>query len=444
MKKVDLTTGNVFKVIIALALPIMGSSMLQMSYGLIDMFWVGHLGSDAIAEVGTSSFFVALGYSISSLVIVGAGIKIAHAIGAKKQHEIKEYINVAMFLTAAIGIIYALILFVFGKYLIDFFDFGDANVRRHAYVYLALNGPILILAFFNMLFSRILGSFGNNKVALKISSIGIILNIILDPILIYLIHLGVYGAAIATLGCNFLMFILYLVIKDSPFRFYREEGLDREKIKNVINLGTPIAIQRVLFTLVNIILGRFISSFGADAIAAQRVGIQIESLNLRVMGGLNGAMSSYTGQNYGAKKIMRIREGYIKTLLLGVLYGLFITCIFVVFSKSLAGIFITNSERTVDIAANYLIIVGLSQVFGAVEIISNGMFTGIGLPKIPATISITCTILRIPVALILMKYFGVNGIWISISLSSIAKGIIVLIMYRFKVLPNKLALKELS
>lgn len=438
MKKVDLTTGNVFKVIIALALPIMGSSLLQMSYGLIDMFWVGHLGSDAIAEVGTSSFFVALGYSISSLVMVGAGTKIAHAIGAKEQDEINEYMNVAIFLTTLIGVIYALVLFVFGKYLIAFFDFGDANVREHAYIYLALNGPILILSFFNMLFSRILSSFGNNQLALKISSVGIILNIILDPILIYGINLGVYGAAIATLAGNLLMFILYLIFKGSPFRFYRDAGMSKEKIKNVISLGTPIATQRTLFTLVTIILGRFISSYGADAIAAQRVGIQIETLNLRIMGGLNGAMASYTGQNYGAKKIHRIREGYMKTLLVGVTYGLFITLIFVAFSKQLAGVFISNSNTTLDIASDYLIIVGLSQVFGAIEIISNGMFTGIGLPKIPATISVTCTLLRIPVAIILMKYFGVNGIWLSISISSVAKGLIVLIVYKFKVLNGRL------
>ena len=120
------------------------------------------------------------------------------------------------------------------------------------------------------------------------------------------------------------------------------------------------------------------------------------------------------------------------------IYLLFITLIFVAFSKQLAGVFISNSNTTLDIASDYLIIVGLSQVFGAIEIISNGMFTGIGLPKIPATISVTCTLLRIPVAIILMKYFGVNGIWLSISISSVAKGLIVLIVYRFKVLNGRL------
>ncbi|MGL5615113.1 MAG: MATE family efflux transporter [Sarcina sp.] len=441
MKKVDLTTGNVFKVIIALALPIMGSSFLQMSYGFINMLWVGHLDSDAIAEVGTSSFFVALGYAINSLVVVGAGVKIAHAIGEKKQHEINQYINVGLVINIIIGVLYAIILFLFGKYLIGFFDFGDAKVRKDAYIYLAMNGPILILAFFNMLFSRILGSFGNNKTALKIGAAGIILNMILDPVLIYGLHMGIFGAAIATLLGNLLMTILYIVIKGSPFRYYSKEGIDFEKVKIVFKIGTPIAIQRTLFTLVNIVLGRFISVFGADAIAGQRVGIQLESLNYRVMGGLNGAMSSYVGQNYGAKKIGRIKEGYIKTVIVGTVYGLFVAALFMGLSKELVEIFIPRTPSTINtikIASSYLFILGISQPFSAIEIISNGMFTGVGLPKIPAKISIICTVLRIPVAIVLMKYFGVNGIFISISLSSVVKGVIVVIAYRVKILKGKL------
>ncbi|MBM6838644.1 MATE family efflux transporter, partial [Clostridium saudiense] len=93
MKKVDLTKGKVISVLTALALPIMGSSLLQFTYNLVDMLWVGGLGSDAVASVGSSSFFVGLGYSINSLVVIGAGIKIAHSIGQKDNDNLKRYIN---------------------------------------------------------------------------------------------------------------------------------------------------------------------------------------------------------------------------------------------------------------------------------------------------------------------------------------------------------------
>ena len=88
MKKIDLTKGKVLNVLTALALPIMGSSLLQFAYNLIDMLWVGGLGSDAVASIGSSSFFIGLGYSINSLVVIGAGIKISHAIGKKENDKV--------------------------------------------------------------------------------------------------------------------------------------------------------------------------------------------------------------------------------------------------------------------------------------------------------------------------------------------------------------------
>ena len=93
MKKIDLTKGKVIAVIAALALPIMGSSLLQFTYNLIDMIWVGKLGSHAVASIGSSSLYVNIGNALNSLVVIGTGIKVAHAVGKKNEKEIKEYIN---------------------------------------------------------------------------------------------------------------------------------------------------------------------------------------------------------------------------------------------------------------------------------------------------------------------------------------------------------------
>ena len=120
MKKIDLTQGKVIKVLTALAVPIMGSSLLQFTYNLIDMLWVGGLGSDAVASIGSSSFFTGLGYSINSLVVIGAGIKVSHAIGEKNNKDVKQYINSGLAINFVISIIYALILIILGKSFISF------------------------------------------------------------------------------------------------------------------------------------------------------------------------------------------------------------------------------------------------------------------------------------------------------------------------------------
>lgn len=153
---------------------------------------------------------------------------------------------------------------------------------------------------------------------------------------------------------------------------------------------------------------------------------------LIVVGGLNGAVSSFVGQNYGANKLKRVLEGYNISLSIGIIYAGLASLIFIIFPEFLVKLFVREQE-TIIIGSSYLRIIGISQIFAAVEMVSNGMFTGVGRPKIPAIISMTFTVLRIPMALLLIKYLGISGVWFSISISSILKGIIAYLIYRLKI-----------
>lgn len=432
MKKIDLTEGRVIKVITALALPIMGSSLLQFTYNLVDMLWVGGLGSNAVASIGSSSFYIGLGYSINALVVIGTGIKVSHGLGKNDDKQVKEYINAGILINILIGLIFGFILIFLGHEFIGFLHLENSIVERGAYYYLALNGPILFFTFFNLLYTRILGSYGNNKLAFRINGMGLIINIILDPIFIYIFKFGVIGAAIATLIANIAMFIMYLVKSSGILKFNFNSGIDKNKIKEILILGFPMAFQRILFTIINIILARIIAIFGSDAIAAQKIGLQIESITYMVIGGLNGAIASFTGQNFGAKKFNRIKEGYKEALKIGITYSLVMALIFLFFNRPFIKLFV-REEETILIAVKYLQVVAFSQVFSTIEMVSNGLFTGIGKPKIPATISIIFTILRIPMALLLIKPFGIGGVWISIALSSVLKGIASYILYLIEI-----------
>ncbi|CAI3207886.1 MATE family efflux transporter [Clostridium neonatale] len=432
MKETDLTKGKVISVITSLALPIMGSSFLQFTYNLIDMIWVGRLGSGAVASIGSSSLYINIGNAINSLVVIGTGIKVAHAIGRNDSNEVKEYINSGIIINTIIGIIFGLVLILAGKGFIGFLNLNNYEVERNAYHYLALNAPILFFAFFNMMYTRILGSFGNNKLAFKINAVGVILNIILDPILIYVFKFGVIGAGLSTLSANIIMFFLFRINSNGILNYTFGICVDYVKIKEIARLGFPMAFQRILFTIINILLAKIIAVFGSDAIAAQKVGVQIESIAYMIIGGLNGAVASFTGQNFGASKFKRIKEGYKSALLIGIIYSMVMACAFLLFNKPMIRLFIRD-EATIVIAAAYLKAVAFSQIFSAIEMISNGLFTGIGKPNIPASISIIFTSLRIPFALLLIKPFGINGIWISISLSSILKGIFSYLLYEIKV-----------
>ena len=435
MKKIDLTQGKVINVLTALALPIMGSSLLQFTYNLIDMLWVGGLGSDAVASIGSSSFFIGLGYSINSLVVIGTGIKVSHAIGEKNNKEVKQYINSGLAINFVISIIYALILIILGKSLISFLSLNNDVVERNSYYYLAMNAPILFFSFFNFLYTRIFSSFGNNGDSLKINAMGMIINIILDPIFIYIFKLGVLGAAVATLISNVVMFILYRIKSNGILHYDKSIGIDKEKVIEIIRLGFPMAFQRILFTMVNIILAKIIAIFGTNSIAAQKIGLQIESITYMVIGGLNGAIASFTGQNFGASKFKRIKQGYYTALLLGIIYSIIMSIIFIIFKEPIIMLFIKD-KTTILIASGYLQAVAFSQSFSTIEMVSNGLFTGLGMPKIPAIISIVFTILRIPMALTLMQTLGIDGVWWSIAISSILKGVAVYSIYLIKIRRN--------
>lgn len=430
MKEKDLTKGKVIKVILYLALPIMGSSFLQFTYNLIDMLWVGMLGSSAVASVGSSSLYINIGYAINSLVVIGTGVKVAHAIGKKNNKEISEYINSGILINLSIGIVFGIVLIAFGKHFIDFLNLNDVETSNNAYKYLVLNAPMLFFYFYNLLYTRIMGSFGNNKTAFKINSVGVIINILLDPILIYIFKFGVVGAAIATLIANIITFILFRINAGETFKYNLKIKVNYIKIKEIIKLGLPMAFQRVLFTIINILLAKIIATFGANAIAAQKIGVQIESVAYMVIGGFNGAVAAFTGQNFGAKKYERIKAGYKSSLMVGAAYALAVAGLFLAFNKQMVSLFV-KEEETIKIAAAYLKVVAFTQIFSATEMISNGLFTGIGKPNIPATISIVFTTLRIPLALFLTKFFGVDGVWISIAISSALKGIFAYGIYTF-------------
>ena len=432
MKKIDLTEGRVLSVISALALPIMGSSLLQFTYNLIDMMWVGKLGSNAVASIGSSSLYVNMGNALISMAVIGTGIKTAHAIGKKNNDEVQEYINCGIIINMIIGIIFGLVLIFMGKSFIGFLNLGNDEVERNAYYYLALNAPILFFAFFNMMYTRVLGSFGNNSLAFKINGVGVALNIILDPLCIYTLKFGVIGAGVSTLIANVIMFILFRILSGGILKYNFRLKTDKHKIKEIIRLGFPMALQRVLFTVINILIAKIIAIFGSDAIAAQKVGLQIESIAYMIIGGLNGAVASFVGQNFGAGKFKRIKDGYKSALVVGMSYALIMAGVFLLLNRPMIKMFISD-EGTIEIAASYLKAVAFSQVFSAVEMISNGMFTGIGKPKIPAFISIIFTALRIPLALVFIQPYGINGVWMSIALSSILKGICSYMVYEIKV-----------
>ena len=186
-------------------------------------------------------------------------------------------------------------------------------------------------------------------------------------------------------------------------------------------------------------IGIIVASFGPVAIAVQKVGSQIESISWMSADGFAVALSSFVGQNYGAQKIDRINKGCKAGFIIAFIWGIITTIILVFAGEAIFKLFIDETEAITQ-GGVYLKILGYSQLFMCIEIITSGAFKGLGRTAIPSFISIILTGARIPMAYLLSKpsLLGLDGIWWSVSLSSVFKGIFLISIFIFLYKSKKL------
>ncbi len=436
--KVNMTEGSISNSLLKMALPVMGTSFLQMAYNLIDMIWIGKIGSNAMAAVGSAGFFLWLSMAFISISQVGAQVKIAQSIGGKKFKLAQKYTIGAFHLNIFLAILFGLCLMFFSTPLIGFFQLGNLEVIFMAKQYLIIIGMGMIFNFANPVFTAIFTGYGDSKTPFYMNAIGLVVNMILDPILIFGMFgapkLGVSGAAIATIiaqGAVTLSFLIYIkkfktkVSLEGIFNFP-----NIKIIKEISSLGIPVGLQSGLFTGLSMIIARIIAHWGPMAIAVQKVGSQIESLSWMTAVGFQVALSAFIGQNYGANQPRRILKGYkIAMVIIGVV-GVLTSFLFYFGAEGIFRIFLDDS-RSVENGISYLKILAYSQLFMCIEIVTAGAFNGLGRTKPPFYITTFFNIVRIPLALFLSndKILGLNGVWWAISITTLFKGSIMVIWF---------------
>lgn len=445
--RIDLTKGHITNKLIKLALPIMGTSFIQMAYNLTDMMWVGKAGSSAVAAVGTAGFFPWLAMAFITISKIGGEIKVAQSIGEGNIKSTKLFIKSAIEINIILSILYTIFLITFNKQLIGFFRLGDYEVITMSKQYLVIIALGMVFYFINPVFTAIFNGLGNSKAPFKINAIGLVTNIILDPLLIMGIggfpKLGVVGAAIATVIAQIVVSIAFLVMiirhKNEYFKVKLFRNIEKSYYKVLMKLGFPVAIQSGMFTVFAMLIGVVVAAYGPVAIAVQKVGSQIESISWMTAEGLAVALSSFVGQNYGAKEYKRINRGCRITLIIAMILGTINTIILVFFGKYIFSAFIQETDAIKE-GAMYLKILGYSQLFMCIEIITTGAFKGLGRTFIPSFIITILTGARVPAAYILSKpeILGLDGVWWSISLSSILKGMLMLSIFMIMLRCGKL------
>lgn len=436
-KTVDLLNGPVLPSLTKLAVPIMATSLIQMAYNMTDMIWIGRVGSNAVAAVGAAGMYMWLSNGLSALSKMGGQVNAGHALGAGRTKEAARYAANAIQLTILLGIVFGLICAVFSTPLIAFFNLNSPQVIRDAEIYLQITCGLVVFSFLNQTFTGLFTAIGNSKAAFLATTAGLLVNIVLDPVLIFGIgpfpKTGVMGAAVATViaqGIVTFIFLYYASKDEVLFRHMKiTEMPDMEMLRSIIKIGLPTCIQSMLFTGISMIIARMIAGYGDAAVAVQKVGSQIESISWMTSDGFAAAVNSFIAQNHGAGNRQRIRKGYASSMIVVLIWGILCTLVLMLCPAPIFRIFI-NETAIVPMGVDYLVILGVSQLFMCVEITTAGAFSGYGHTVPPSVVSIIFNIARIPMALILTKTaLGLNGIWWSITISSIFKGIVLLVLF---------------
>lgn len=439
----NLTEGNVLSGLLRLALPLMGTSFLQMAYSLLTMAWVGRLHAsegnynNAIGAIG---ILLWLTNSVAFLGMIGSEVSVGQSIGAKKLARARIFASHSSTVAFTLSLIWAVFVFIQAPFLLSFHNL-EPIIAAQAVTFLRILVFIFPFQFLTYTFIGVYNGAGRSSVPFKYNAIGLIINMVLDPILMFKTELGgwhlgfglgFYGAAIGTVIAQFSVFIIFVlqlkvkqgIIGSYPF-FIRPKIV---YLKRILFLGAPVSITSGLFAIINFTLAGIASRYDPQTgVTSQTTGGQIEGVTWNTAQGFSTALSAFVAQNYAAKKIDRGLQAYKYTLKILGVTGIIVSLLFMFLGDVIFGV-IVPKEAAIIAGAKYLFVMGTVQVFLMMEVTSQGMFNGIGRTIEPAIISISFNLIRIPLAIFIASRMSpddaIMGVWWAIAISTVCKGII--------------------
>jgi putative MATE family efflux protein len=404
----------------------MGTNFMQMAYNLTDMFWLGRVGSDAVASAGAGGMYLWLAMGFLLVGRMGAEIGVSQSLGRGDKQAALAFSQNALVLGVLFGVLMGAPMVIFSGELAGFFNIREANVAADAASYIFITGFPMPLGFAASVIAGTFNASGNSRTPFVLNGIGLIVNVILDPLFILVLGLGVRGAALATIISQILVFVLMMAgiffFRSRPFEKYSLKiRIDGSKIMLILKWAVPIGLESLLFCFLSMITSRVEAGFGARAIATSKLGSQFEALSWLIGGGFGSALVAFIGQNYGAGRLDRIGKGMKIAALAMAVWGIFVT-LFLWFSGGLLFSLFMPAPEMVALGIPYLKILSFAQLPMNLEAVGAGGFKGTGRTLQPSLASIITNITRPILAYALSRTsLGLYGVWIAISATAVVR-----------------------
>jgi len=417
----DLSVGKEGKLILNFATPMLLGNIFQQMYNVVDSIIVGNvLGKEALAAVGASFPIIFALISLLIGIAIGSTVIISQYFGAKDIKNVKRAIDTLYIFIFFASIAISIIGISASSGIFRLIKLPE-NIIPQATLYLNiyLTGVIFHFGFNGT--SAILRGLGDSKTPLYFMIIATITNIFFDYLFIVIFKWGIAGAAFATIVAQagaFLSAIIYLnrthpIINLSWRRLYFDRNIF---IKN-FRIGFPIGFQMVFVSLSMIVMYWLVNPFGTDVVAAYSVVFRIDSFASLPAMNFAAALSTFVGQNLGAKKPERVRQGLISTLRMTAFISLTISTFAFTLSDELISLF-TSDQNVIAIGSEYLLIVSPFYIVFSTMFIIGGVMRGAGDTLVPMIITFMALwVVRIPTCYYLAQRMGETGIWWGIPLA---------------------------
>ncbi len=428
-------TDSPTKTLLIFSLPILLGNLLQQFYSIIDSVVVGnYVSANALGSIGNTMPIIFMVICISFGLSNGASILIGQTIGAKQDHRIKPLGYSSLFYAMMIGLVLSIICIPNAMNLVKMIN-TPLELQQDSANYLTIYFYGLIFVFgFNMI-SAIFRSLGDSMSPLIFLIVTSVLNIILDLVFVLVFEMGVEGVAIATVLSQALAFLLQGILLNIRLRKFTTENKQWIELKSLVQLSKlalPTTSQEILIGVGIILTQVLVNQFGSNVVSAYTITSKITDFVMLPMVNLGIGMTVFTAQNVGAFQYDRVKQAHLNMLKITLSFGLIMAILVSLFGNQLISLFLGENltQEILEVGRVYLYYSAITFFFMAILFPAESLLKGAGDINMFLFIAITGSFTKIVAALILIPYFGVQGIWFGIAFGWFVEMSLTLYRYR--------------
>lgn len=432
--EMDMCNGPLLSKIMIFSIPLMLSGLLQLTFNAADIVVVGRFaGKEALAALGPTSSLTNLFVNVFMGLSVGANVLVARFFGAGQKEELDDMVHTAITTALISGIILVFLGVGLARPALSLMDTPPSVIDQSViYMQIYFAGmPVMMLYNFG---SAILRAIGDTKRPLYYLMVAGVLNVVLNLVFVIVFHMGVAGVALATVlsqVASAALVIRCLVLNDGSVKLnLKKLRIVPDKLLKMIRIGVPAGLQGAMFSVSNVLIQSSVNSFGDIAMAGNTAGQNIEGFVFTAMNALHQGAVSFSGQNYGARKLKRIAKIALICELLVIVVGVILSGLILLFREPLLGLYTTDPE-VILYGTNRLMIICTTYFLCGMMDVMVGILRGMGYAIAPMIVSLTgvCAFRVVWIYTIFAKYRTLEVLYISYPVTWTVTFVIQLIMF---------------